>query len=165
MVLNLVLGPLVIWSYVRELPGAMADGTSLDDLWAGIGGWTRRLTNVSIALAAIAYLVVLWHLRNDRSLLVLLGYALFLGGAVLWAPLLRRGWPRTTVLVLTLTSIGAAVLLRRVLVPEQTASSSSSSSPQPLVVGAATYVLFHVFALDNLHWGIRHLQRTATMRL
>lgn len=157
MVLNLVLGPLVIWSYVRELPGAMADGASLDDLWAGIGGWTRRLTNVSIALAAVAYLVVLWHLRNDRSLLVLLGYALFLGGAVLWAPLLRRGWPRTTVLVLTLTSIGAAVLLRRVLVPEQTASSS------PLVVGAATYVLFHVFALDNVHWGIRHLQRTAAM--
>ena len=150
LALNLVLGPAVLFTYAHDLPTALREGASVNDLWAGIRGMTRHLTTASIFVAAATYLFVLYALRRDRSPLTFLAYALFLGGAVMWAPLLRRQAPRATLVALTVTSLGAALLLQR------TISLRGAATP---VRWAAGYVLFHVLALDNLHWGIRHLRR------
>lgn len=145
--INLLLGPVVLYTYAHHLPAALREGVTLDYLWANIKGVARSLTTASIFVAAIAYLVVLYALRRDRSRVALAGYALFLVGAALWAPLLRYRRTAATLAALTATSVGAAVLLYRAI---------ERKDVRPVTRWAAGYVLFHVLVLDNLHWGVRH---------
>lgn len=144
--LNLVLGPIVLYTYAHDLPAALREGATTDDLWAGIRGTARHLTTASIFVAAAAYLIVWRSMRHDRSPRTLFAYALFLVGAALWAPLLRRKQTIATLVALTATSVGAAILLSRT---------------ESHIRWAAAYVLFHVLVLDNIHWGIRHVARSS----
>ena len=151
--INLLLGPLVLYTYAHHLPAAQKEGMTLDDLWANIKGVSRHLTTLSIFFAAIAYLIALYTLRCDESRTTFLGYALFLVGAVLWAPLLRYRCVAATLGALTVTSIGALILLYR---------AHARKNGWTLAAVAAGYVFCHVFLLDNMHWGIRHVLATSS---
>ena len=109
-------------------------------------GAARQATTVSIFVAAAAYLALLWVLRPDASPITLAGYALFLIGAACWAPMLRRRQTVATLAALTATSVGAALLLWRAWTWDKTPRYAR---------WAAAYVFFHVFVLDNVHWGAR----------
>ena len=53
-----------------------------------------------------------------------------------------------TIGALSLTSLGALLLLVYTFVEHQS----------PLLKVAVAYIFFHVFALDNLHWGYKFLK-------
>ena len=145
--INIVLGLGVLLSYIITLPPAMKR-MSVDYLWAGIRGTARTLTIASMVVTAIAYLYAYYHLRTESSYVVTIGFVLFLVGAVLWAPFLIQNKKVLTIGALTLTSIGALVLVLYTF----------SNSKSVLLKTAIVYVLFHVLVLDNVHWGYKFLQ-------
>ena len=145
--INIVLGISVLSSYVITLPPAM-ETMSANYLWAGIGGTARALTIASMFVTAAAYLYAYYHLRKDPSPVVTVGFVAFLVGAVAWAPLLTKNKKILTIAALSLTSLGALVLLVHTFL----------NYPSPLLKIAVAYVFFHVFVLDNLHWGYKFLK-------
>lgn len=145
--ITIVLGLSVLLSYVITLPPAIKR-MSANYLWAGIRGTTRTLTIVSMFLTAMAYLYAYYHLRTESSYIVTVGFVLFLVGAVLWAPILTQNNKFMTMSALTLTSIGALVLVLYTFF----------NSDSVLLKVAVVYVFFHVFVLDNVHWGYKFLR-------
>lgn len=142
--INVVLGVTVLLSYVITLPPAMQT-MSANYLWAGIIGTSRSLTIVSMFITAIAYLYTYYYLRTESSMIVTIGFLLFLIGATLWAPMLTLNKKFLTLGALTMTSIGILVLLIFIFL---------KFDSLPLKI-AIVYVFFHVFVLDNLHWGYK----------
>ena len=142
-----VLGLSVLASYVITLPRATKT-MSANYLWAGIGGIARSLTIASMFVTAAAFLYAYYHLRKDTSPVVTVGFLAFLVGAVLWAPFLTKNKKILTIGALSLTSLGALLLLVYTFVEYQS----------PLLKVAVAYIFFHVFALDNLHWGYKFLK-------
>lgn len=145
--ITIVLGLSVLLSYGIILPPAIKR-MSADYLWAGIRGTARTLTVASMFLTAIAYLYAYYHLRTESSYVVTIGFVLFLVGAVLWAPFLTQNKKVLTIGALTLTSIGALILVLYTFF----------NSESVLLKVAVVYVFFHVFVLDNVHWGYKFLQ-------
>lgn len=145
--ITIVLGLSVLLSYVITLPPAIKR-MSANYLWAGIRGTARTLTIVSMFLTAMAYLYAYYHLRTESSYIVTVGFVLFLVGAVLWAPFLTQNNKFMTMSALTLTSIGALVLVLYTFF----------NSGSVLLKVAVVYVFFHVFVLDNVHWGYKFLR-------
>ena len=145
--INIILGLGVLLSYVIILPPAMKR-MSADYLWAGIRGKARTLTVSSMLLTAIAYLYAYYHLRTEPSTTVTMGFVLFLVGALLWAPFLAKNNKIMTMGALTLTSIGALVLVFYTFYNFDSA----------LLRAAVLHIFFHVFVLDNLHWGYKFLR-------
>ena len=141
--INVVLGSAVLISYVITLPHATRTMSS-DYLWAGITGTGRSLTIASMFITAIAYLYTYYYLREE-SWLVTIGFVLFLAGATLWAPMLTSKKKWLTLGALAMTSIGIFTLLLFVFL----------NSDSLLLKIAIVYVFFHVFVLDNLHWGYK----------
>lgn len=142
--INIVLGLAVLISYVITLPHATRTMSS-DYLWAGITGTGRSLTIASMFITAIAYLYTYYYLRAESSWLVTIGFVLFLAGATLWAPMLTSKKKWLTLGALAMTSIGIFTLLLFVFL----------NSDSLLLKIAIVYVFFHVFVLDNLHWGYK----------
>lgn len=144
------LGGIVLLTYAICLPRAFALPNGKMRAWGGIQGATRTLYGVSIVLAALAY-VWLMHALPDEPASAR-AFQLFLFGACLWAPLLlasmhckgSRLFRAGVIAALAITSAGAMWLLQRAL-----------SEKARWGVLAASWLLFHVFVLDNLVWGYR----------
>ena len=142
--IHVVLGSAVLLSYIITLPPAMKT-MSANYLWAGIAGTSRSLTIASMFITAIAYLYTYYYLRTESSMIVTTGFVLFLVGATLWAPMLTRNKKFLTLGALTMTSIGILILLVFIFYKFDSL----------LLKIAIVYVFFHVFVLDNLHWGYK----------
>ena len=160
-------GVYVLTSYAYLLPRSAANlapthgnSTSLNALWFGIDGHERTAFFVSMAVAAVAFLVA--TMRFARRLTwatfpaLCVAYTVFFTGAVLWTTSLWW-WTLdvytvlariTVVVALCLTTLGAAMLVREAwMVRKDTVAAV-----------AAGLVLMHVGLFDNGRWASAFLQ-------
>lgn len=165
-----ILGAFVILSYIICLPRVLPD-KSMDALWFGIRGTTRKVYYASMILTAIAFVASLWWLHNHfpKSSINILtqAYTVFLIGAVLWSVcLLLWGTTRAytasiiswctmvlVVLSLCMTSFGSAYLL-------YTVSNEPNIVVPTWVFVSLILVFIHVFLLDNIGWAYTFVMHT-----
>ena len=115
---NLLLGPIVIFTYFKYLGGAMNKGVTSDQLWGNIKGNNRNIYYGSMVLATISYLYMSYYLifkKKEKDILPLIGTIVFFIGAISWAPLLYSNFIKKlskifTYLSLSITSLGIIIL-------------------------------------------------------
>lgn len=154
------LGTIVLLTYALCLPQAFRLPNGKLHAWGGINGGLRTMYAVSIILAAVAYLWLMYTLPASDCKNAI-AFQIFLGGAALWAPLVLasmnapdNGLLKAGVIAaLTLTTAGAIGLLWRAAKGGATTTVVRRST-----VIAAAWLLFHVFLLDNVVWGYRFIR-------
>ena len=151
LILNLIGGPLVLFTYYKYLGGAMKKGITSDQLWANIKGKSRNIYFLSMLLSTISYLYLFYYLvfRNkNQSKKPLMGTVIFFIGASLWGPFLYKHFVNKlsksyTYLSLTLTSIGILILFSYLMKKGNIISKI-----------AISIFLIHILLLDNIIWSI-----------
>lgn len=165
LIINVVLGGAVLGSYRL---GIRADSGGTKVLWGGVPGALRPVYVVSMALAAIGYLAVLYFLFFETTA----GQVSIAGGATgwtlfypifllillpsaLWMPLTNRygGDPspglwiaiRVVLLVVGLASIALAWALLRL-------EPHDRGAAYWVAVAGSIYFAFHTFVLDAILW-------------
>jgi hypothetical protein len=137
---------LVLGSYFYFLPKVPTKTA-----WAGIEGKLQAVYTISILLSAIAYIYfcVTVVMKDKITANLNIWCSLFLLSASLWAPSLYFVPENKiiTVLILTLTSISVFGLLY---------SNIENTSRLSLV--SLSYLLLHVFLLDNVIWSLKYVR-------
>lgn len=151
----LIMGPMVLVTYVEAVRSPLAG-----QLWGGLprAVWYKNPWFISMGLTVVSYLYMsgMWVFELDTARVygqedfqkyVVLSYATFMTGAVLWAPLTlvalqRRQKLATVAVALWLTALGSVGML--VL--------AAGLKGQPWMVAAATMCMVHHVFFDAVYW-------------
>ena len=149
LILNLIGGPLVLFTYYKYIGGAIKKGVKSNLLWANIKGNNRNLYYISMLLSTISYLYLFYFLvfkNKDKSNKPLLGTIIFFIGASLWAPFLFNHFVNKLskifiYLSLSLTSIGIIIKFIYLI------------NKGNIISKVSIFIfLTHILLLDNIIW-------------
>ena len=164
--LNLVLGPLVLASYVAS--GVYFDASVIEGLWGRVPEAARGVYTANMFLAAAGYFAFgnyfLRHLEPDRVRvlgrgfgLVPTAYAAMLIGSIVWMPLtcvaLARSLPWLTPLIvvdLAIVALASLALLGAVV----TATPPGARGARLAAIVGAGFFCVQTVALDAVVWVI-----------
>jgi hypothetical protein len=159
LVTNIILGAILLFSYyylASKNPG------EIDKLWGNIKGDVRNLYKVSIILAGIGYVYMLYFLvfkvKNNRELLnkILLFQIILIVISMLWMPISLNYLTNKhvyskfliifIVFIVGIAALGNAVNIYKLDVP------SKNKTGKIMALTGAGYLFFQTFVMDFLSW-------------
>jgi len=156
---NIILGSILIYSYYYL---ASKNEGAVEKLWGNIKGNVRNLYKISILLAGIGYIYMLYFLvfkvKNNRELLnkILIFQVILIVISMLWMPITinyiqnKNAYLKSLIILIVfivgIAALGNAINIYKLDIP------SKNRNGKILALTGAGYLFFQTFVMDFLSW-------------
>lgn len=156
---NIILGSILIYSYYYL---ASKNEGAVEKLWGNIKGNVRNLYKISILLAGIGYIYMLYFLvfkvKNNRELLnkILIFQVILIVISMLWMPITinyiqnKNAYLKSLIILIVfivgIAALGNAINIYKLDIP------SKNRTEKILALTGAGYLFFQTFVMDFLSW-------------